>query len=66
MRLKLRDNSGSWYCPLLKKCISEGMCLEINYERLKLFKTDHLKKLKKTMTLNKINHTCKSCPNLPI
>ncbi len=57
-----------WYCPLYNKIIPEGLCLDINYQRLKFFKRDALKDLikRKQVTITKINNTCQKCPNMPL
>ncbi|MBL0318616.1 MAG: hypothetical protein IPP74_04915 [Alphaproteobacteria bacterium] len=57
-----------WLCPLLKKEINEGTCLDINYQRLELFKKDILKDImkEKRYTLSDVNNTCENCPNLPL
>lgn len=59
----------SWYCPIHKKVISEGLCLEINYERLGYFKGANLEDIKnhtKFKTREEINNQCENCANLPI
>ncbi len=60
--------SGSWYCPLYEKDISEGLCLDINYERLGYFKDDTIKGIIKQLrkTKDEINCTCDCCPNMPL
>lgn len=60
--------SGFWFCPLFNKEISEGLCLDINYERSGYFKGETLKNTMKQLQKSKedINLTCESCPNMPL
>lgn len=60
--------TGFWFCPLFKKEISEGLCIDINYERLEYFKGETLKDIMKQIHKNKgeINCICENCPNMPL
>jgi hypothetical protein len=62
-----KDNM-EWYCPLYKKNISEGKCLDINYERLEYMDSGCLLEATKLTgkTKEQIDRTCEVCPNLPI
>lgn len=62
--MKKNIKSGFWFCPLYKKEISEGLCLDINYERLEYFKSEVLKGTMKQLQKSReeINHTCEHCP----
>ena len=65
---KLRSDEKSWHCPLLGKRIEQGLCLDINYQRLDLMKEDVLAEIKRTIKKNndEISKICESCPNLPL
>jgi hypothetical protein len=60
-------NNKKWYCLIYKKEIQEGLCLDINNERLGYFNTGQLKIIKKIFKLNKdkVDETCKNCPFFP-
>jgi hypothetical protein len=57
-----------WHCPLLKRDIPEGLCLDINYQRLHYFKQDELKEAQRETgkTVEKISSICEACPNQPL
>jgi hypothetical protein len=57
-----------WYCPLLKREIPEGLCLDINYQRLQVCKADVLTdaQLESGKTLQELSSTCEACPNQPL
>lgn len=57
-----------WHCPLYKKNIAEGKCLDINYERLRYMDCGCLLEVTRLTGQSKdeIDRTCRSCPNLPI
>lgn len=57
-----------WYCPLLKREISEGLCLDINCQRLQLFKADVLADAQRETgkTIDEISSICEACPNQPL
>ncbi len=62
------DERDKWWCPLLKKEIVEGYCIDINNERLGYFKTDTLKQIEK-ITLKsskKVSQVCEKCANMPL
>jgi len=58
----------SWYCPLYKKDIQEGKCLEINYEQLGLLNAGNMKEVRALthLTDEEICDTCLNCPNQPL
>lgn len=58
------SNSDNIQCPLLKKQIELGLCLDINYERLKYFNTGIIKEIGKTNEA--VNTECEKCPNKPV
>jgi hypothetical protein len=55
------------YCLIYKKRITEGLCIDINNERLGFFKTGQIQAIKKMYFLSKedINKICKKCPYIP-
>lgn len=57
-----------WYCPLLKYDIPEGLCLDINYERLQFFKPGVLNNAQRATgkTVEAISSICEACPNQPL
>ena len=57
-----------WFCPLLNKEISEGLCTDINYQRLNFVKTDVFGEIQNETkkTEAEINEICEKCPNLPL
>ena len=63
---KLGENS-EWFCPLYGKSIAEGMCLDINYERLGYMTAGCLAEVTRLTGKREpeIARTCESCPNLP-
>ena len=56
-----------WFCPLYERVIPEGLCVDINYERLGYIKGDSLAELEKTRgkTASEVNRACEQCPNFP-
>ena len=67
--MKTKDSKSEfWFCPLYQKEIREGLCLDINYERLEFFKGETVKDTMKQLHKSKedINRTCESCPNMPL
>jgi hypothetical protein len=65
---KQNNSSEFWFCPITKKDISEGLCLDIYYQRLEYFKNDVLSSFLKQYSLNKseLNDICDNCPNMPL
>ena len=63
-----KEIKSGWLCPLYKKKISEGLCLDINYERLEYFKGDTVKNMMKQLHKNKseIDCICEKCSNMPL
>ncbi|VTR98002.1 unnamed protein product [Tuwongella immobilis] len=61
-------NDTTWYCPLYAKQISEGLCLDINYERLGYFKGATIAEVTEETHRREpeISQTCESCPNQPL
>jgi hypothetical protein len=57
-----------WHCPLFKRYIAEGLCLDINYQLLKLFKADVLTDAQRETgkTIQEITSICEACPNQPL
>ena len=57
-----------WYCPLLQRDIEQGLCLDINFQRLKYFKPDVLKDAQREAgkTIEEISSICEACPNQPL
>ncbi len=57
----------SWYCPLYKRTIAEGKCLDINFERLGYVRGEYLRELFRLTGKAKeaVDLKCQSCPNCP-
>jgi hypothetical protein len=57
-----------WYCPLFSREIEVGLCLDINYQCLGLFKVDVLGDAQKESgkTVQEISEICEACPNQPL
>jgi hypothetical protein len=62
------DDKTHWYCPLLERIIESGYCVDINYQRVGLFKADVLKDVMKLTRLDVagVSRICRSCPNQPL
>jgi hypothetical protein len=62
------EGDAIWACPLLNRQIAEGLCLDINYERLRLFNAGVLSDAQRETgkTLEEINGICEVCPNQPL
>lgn len=60
--------SEPYFCPIFKRDIASGKCLDINHERLGYFRSDSLHEIKKCTGLKKleVDKTCEACPNLPL
>ncbi|QWU15559.1 hypothetical protein [Paenibacillus sophorae] len=58
------ENKGDYYCKLIEKVIELGLCMDINYEREKIFKTNTLEKL--GITVKDADSACKTCPYCPL
>jgi hypothetical protein len=56
-----------WYCPLLKRGIQEGLCMDINYQRLQFCTPDVLTdaQAETGKTVEEISSICEACPNQP-
>jgi hypothetical protein len=54
--------------PLLKRDIPEGLCLDINYQRLKFFKPDVLTDAQRETgkSVEEVSSICEACPNQPL
>jgi len=57
--------SPNWYCPVYGRDIAEGLCIEINHERIGLASLEEVKKTTGKIE-PEISNTCKSCSNMPI
>lgn len=59
--------SRSWHCPLYKRDIAEGKCLDINYERLGIMDAGCIREIARLTGRMKpeIDQTCRACPNFP-
>lgn len=57
-----------YYCPLFKKEIDEGKCLDINYELILAKTEEELKliKIKLSKKNEEIEKICERCPNYPL
>jgi hypothetical protein len=57
-----------WYCPLLQREILEGLCLDINYQLIHLFRGDELPEAQRETgkTVQEIASICEACPNQPL
>lgn len=64
----MKKNETEWYCPLLKKNIDEGYCLDINYERLEYFNSGVIDSLLQVTRISKeeLNKICEECKNQPL
>ena len=62
-----QEAKNSWYCPLYKRDIAEGKCLDINYERLGYMDGGCLREVAKLTGKAKaeIDETCEACPSFP-
>lgn len=62
------EGQNGWYCPLLKRWIEAGHCLDINYQRLGLFEEDVLESAKREtgLRVQEISVVCEACPNQPL
>ena len=62
------EDEVSWYCPLLKGDISDGLCLDINSQRLGWFKPDVLTaaQQKSGKTVEELSSICEACPHQPL
>ena len=61
------SESGSWHCPLYGREIAEGLCFDINFERLGFVKGNELAVIKRLLgkTRDEVNTACEHCPNWP-
>ncbi len=57
-----------YYCPLFKKTISYGRCVDINYELEKIIKENELKFIRRILVTNnkEIQNICIKCLNYPL
>jgi hypothetical protein len=57
-----------WSCPLLKRQIAEGHCLDINYQLLRLCKAYELADAQRETgkSVEEISLVCEACPNQPL
>jgi hypothetical protein len=55
-------------CPLLKRNISVGHCLDINLQRIGAFKPDVLTQARQetSLTVEQVSAVCEACPNMPL
>jgi hypothetical protein len=62
------DADVCWFCPLLQRAIAQGLCLDINYQRLRWVKPDVLKDAQQETgkTVEQISSICEACPNQPL
>ncbi len=58
------SEKGEYYCKLLNQTVELGVCLDINFERERLFKADTLIKL--NIEMDKAHSVCSTCPYCPI
>ena len=60
--------SDKYYCPLLNKDISEGKCLDINYELIKAKTEEYLPDIRRIRNNDnaEIEEICKNCPHYPL
>lgn len=63
-----RPDDEKWYCPLLGREIASGYCLDINYQRVGMFKPDVLKDVMRLTRLDVegVSRICRGCPNQPL
>jgi hypothetical protein len=63
-----QEEDTCWHCPLLDRIIAEGLCLEINYERLHLAKFGLLADVEQATgkTAREVSSICEACPHLPL
>jgi hypothetical protein len=63
-----RTDDEKWYCPLVGQVIAAGYCLDINYQRVGMFKPDVLKNVTRMTCLDVdgISKVCRACPNQPL
>jgi len=55
-------------CPLVRREIADGYCLDVNLERLGLFKTDSLRQMQQETgeSVAEVSIECEACPNQPL
>lgn len=56
---ELENSQDEFYCPLLDRDIELGLCLDINYERMKLFTIGILGECK--ISVEDAHATCSKC-----
>lgn len=63
-----KSHDEKWYCPLLGRVIAAGYCLDINYQRVGMFKPDVLKDVMRwtRLDVDGVSKICRSCPNQPL
>ncbi len=65
--MEAKPGKNDWYCPLYKRSIAEGKCLDINYEWNGWVNGGNLKEVTRLtdLTPSEIVETCRACPNCP-
>jgi hypothetical protein len=63
----MTTTSITWYCPLIKRVIEEGLCLDINLQREGFFKSDVIDAVYREASLSKaeVASICEACPHFP-
>lgn len=61
-------NRDAYFCPLIKKKIQYGRCIDINYEIEGFKKEEEIKEIQvlNKITKEKIVEICGNCPNNPL
>ena len=65
--MRPRDGDSEWFCPLYERDIPEGLCIEINYDRVGYTKGHVLAEVEEATgnTASQVNQACEGCPNFP-
>ena len=55
-------------CPLLQRRIAEGLCVDINLERIGAFKPESLAEAMREShkSVGEVSAVCERCPNRPV
>ncbi|MED4907471.1 hypothetical protein P9761_29115 [Brevibacillus centrosporus] len=64
----MRKKVAGIFCPLYKKEIGDGKCLDICYELSNIKKEEFIKDIRKHNNINneEIIEICEKCPNYPL
>lgn len=62
------QSSLDFFCPLYRRHIPEGLCLDINFQRKGFFKHDVVKDVihQQRITLELVHSICDTCIHMPL